>query len=423
MKNKSVLVTGIGQANYILQLYGNIAPKLKEFSFNSINLRKFGDSNVENNAKKIFEENYRYKFSFRNIFQTLKACFTIINTKYFWKDHRISLAEHGWKYIKSGYYLTKNHISSYHYAQFIDKETETDIIHLHFPTHLHALFLKYLQKDYEIIVTYWGSDIYRITTWKDHEIQNSSLNDVKIITVATPEMQFALLTRFGFELKPKIRNARFIHNNAFYERADLFMQDKEWVSGFKNELKISPNKIIILFGHNAFEQNNHVHFLKCLKSLPNHVLKKFHIIFPFAYGDKSGKYEEKLRNITKTIDCEFTYLTKFLGWRELAKLKVMSDVYIHGPTTDGLSAFLTEYFYTNNLAIVGDWLPYKTFSNLGLAYIPFRNFQDLSNVLMELEEKLLTMHEFTRENHKIVSENFSINRISEEWVSIFKEIS
>ncbi|MBI6119765.1 glycosyltransferase family 4 protein [Salegentibacter maritimus] len=423
LKNKNVLVTGIGQANYILQLYGNIVKKCPDFSFNILNLENFGNETTKERAEKIFDKNYYKKPNLKNFFTLLKAVPSVLSNSYFWKDLRIFRVEKGSLISNDGLRLILRHVNAFYYAKFIDDSTNTDIIHLHFPKHIFALFLKYLTKDYEVIVTYWGSDIYRIDSWKDHEIQNSSLNNVDLITAATPEMEFAILSRFGFQLKNKLRNKRFIHNNKFYEVADILMKNRNWIIDFKKRYNIKKEKIVLLFGHNAHIENNHLEFLEILKGLPRNIVSDFHIIFPFSYGDNSGDYQEQLREITKTIECDFIFLTDFLGWEDLAKLKIISDVYIHAPITDGLSAFLTEFFYTNNLAIVGSWLPYNTFLNFGVDYLKFDDFDSLGRILIDLKQLIEDKDEIAGANNKIVAENFSVEKISEEWVSLFKELT
>ena len=421
MKRKNVLVSGIGQTNYLFQLYGNIAPRLEQFCFNSINLKKFGDSDIENRAKQIFEENYRYKFKFHDIFQILESCFAIISTKYFWKDHRISIAEIGWKHLKYAYYLSKKHISAYHYAKFIDKETKTDIIHLHYPSHGNNLFLGYLNRNYILIQTFWGSDIYRIKSWLTHEIQKETLKKTDIITTATPEMKFAVEIRYGFELSEKIRKVKFIHDNRYYEVADKLLREKNWIPEFEKSLNIKEGNIIILYGHNGHEQNNHIKFIHQLKSLPANILLNFHVIFPLSYGP-SNTYINKIKESTVDIACKFTFLTDFMEWDYLAKLKIYSDVYIHAPTTDGLSAFLTEFLYTNNLAIVGNWLPYKAFTDINLSYLEFERFDDLKEILIDLPNHISNFKNHKGINRSIVSENFSVKKISDDWLNIYNEL-
>ena len=421
---KKVLITGTGQANYILQLYENIAPELSRFSFSSINLKGFGNLNVHERAEKIFKYNYQFGFPSLNLGSLLKGIIHLSASAYFWKDHRIHFAEKGLlNYLAHSYRLTKQHLHAYSFARFIDGETSTDIIHFHFLNHKHGLFINYLQKDYKIIYTYWGSDIFRISKWKDHEIQKTILPKGNLITAATPEMQFAIQNRFGFNLLDKFRTARFIHDETFYNVAEQLLEgDKKWKADFKEKLNIAEDKLVILYGHNAVEENNHLKFIEILKEIPEEIIEKFHVVFPLSYGYRTMDHINYIKKQCSNLNTGFTYIEKFLDWEMMAKLKIISDVYIHAPTTDGLSAFLTEFFYTNNLAIVGSWLPYKTFKNYGLEYVEFNDFSDLKEILKDIEQYLSIYKPKVAQNRNLIIQNFSISEIQKNWLDIYSEL-
>ncbi len=419
---KNILVTGIGQTNYLFQLYGNIVPKLQQFNFNSVNLKGFENQDIKNEAEQIFNLNYQYNYDSIPISKILKGFFMLISNPYFWKDHSIMFVELGWKYFEESLFLTKKHLHAYYFARFIDQTTKSYIIHHHFLNHKQGLFLKYLTKNYKIIETYWGSDLFRIANWQDHEIQNEILPLGDIITVATPEMKFGVLSRFGDGFSEKIRIIRFIHEEKFYEQANHFLKFNSWQKDFKIELNIPENKIIILYGHNAFKENNHVKFIEVLKKLPPEIISKFHIIFPLTYGNPKNDHIEWIKENTSEIDTEFTFIEKFMDWEMLAKIKIISDVYIHAPTTDGLSAYLTEYFYTNNLAIVGDWLPYKTFTDMEIKYLEFEDFSALKDILINLPFHIETFKNIKNKNKEIVIDKFSVDKTAVKWENIFKEI-
>ena len=109
-----------------------------------------------------------------------------------------------------------------------------------------------------------------------------------------------------------------------------------------------------------------------------------------------------------------------MEWEIMAKLKIVSHVYIHAPTTDGLSAFLTEFLYTNNLALVGGWLPYKTFTERKLEYLEFSDFANLVNKLRNISRYI---SEFKRiDNKKIINNHFSVEKVKKEWINVFEEL-
>lgn len=419
---RNILVTGIGQTNYLFQLYSNIAPKLEQFNFNSVNLKGLEILEIKNNAEQIFNHNYQYNYDSIPTFKALKGLLILIRNPYFWKDHKIMFAELGWNYFKKSLFLTKKHLHAYYYARFIDQSTESEIIHHHFLNHKQGLFLKYLTKKYKIIGTYWGSDLFRVANWQEHEIQKEILALGNIITLATPEMKFSVLSRFGDDFSKKIRIVRFILEKKFYEQSNYLLKYDNWQVNYKARLNIPEKKIIIVYGHNAHKENNHLKFIAVLKKLPIDILSSFHIIFPLTYGNPKKDHINLIKEKTTKIASSFTFIEEFMDWEMLAKLKIISDVYIHAPTTDGLSAYLTECFYTNNLTIVGDWLPYKTFTDMGLKYLEFQDFDSLKHVLMDLSTHISTFKNYNEINRNIVAENFLTEKTSNKWLGIFKKL-
>lgn len=416
MKRKNVLVTGIGQVNYILQLYSQIGPESPNYCFNSLNLRSFGNIHKEK-AKETFFENFEYEFNFSNFIHIIQSLWGVSTDRYFWKHHRIIFSEKGLRFLSRIIPVFKEHIKAYQLAKFIDEKTATDVIHLHFPKQEYALFINYLKKEYQIIITYWGSDIFRINNRMDHEIQEHIIPLSTFITVATPEIKFALITRYGSGFEDKIKIARFINDWSFYELADKFMQDSSWESAYLKKNEIPENKKIILFGHNAFKENNHLKFLDSLKLIPSEIMEGFHIIFPLTYP-ADDDYVKNIEHYAKDIPTTFSCLTEFMDWEDMVKLKLVSNIYIHAPITDGLSAFLTEFFYTNNLAIVGSWLPYKTFLKYNIKYLEFDNFDELIAILQNLSNYSVN----TSLNKDIVEENFKSSIIAKEWLKVFNEL-
>ncbi|MUP46853.1 hypothetical protein E0K83_14000 [Gramella sp. BOM4] len=416
MKKKNVLVTGIGQVNYILQLYSQIISELPEYRFNSLNLRSFGNIDKEK-AKGTFFENFDFDFDFSNLVETIRSILSISFDNYFQKHLRVLFSENGFRFISRVIPAFKEHIKAYQIAKFIDCKTDTDVIHLHFPKQEYALFINYLNRKYQIIFTYWGSDIFRINNRMDHEIQAHLLPTSTLITVATPEMKFALITRYGSGFEDKIRIARFIHDWTFYELAHDFMQDLQWKESYLNINNFPGDKKIILFGHNAFRENNHLKFLESLQSIPPEIIKYYHIIFSLTYPSDL-EYIEKVKSIAGEIPTTFSYLTDFMSWEDMVKLKIVSDIYIHAPTTDGLSAFLTEFLYTNNLALVGSWLPYKTFLKYKIKYLEFDDFEELSKILQNLNSYSVN----TTLNKDNIEHNFNSSVIADEWLKVFNEL-
>ncbi len=424
MEKKNVLVAGIGQPNYLFQLYSQITPKLPKLSFSSINLRDLDKDEIRTEAEVIFKHNHEYYPEKVNKLWLFRFIPAIISSRYFWKDQRILFANQGVNFFKFSLSLAFQHLKAKSFACFIEEKTNTDIIHLHFPSHKYLLFLKYINVNYKIIYTFWGSDIYRIRQWRTHEIQKELLYQSDLITCTTPEMRFNILCRYGFNLFSKIKVVQFLHQEQYYRIVDNLLLEDQWREPFRKKFFFPKEKELILFGHNAHFENNHISFLEVLSELPENILQKYHFIFPMTYGgDKNGAYINEIRNKAQEININFSILEDYMDWSSIAKLKILCNYYIHAPITDGLSAFLTEYFYTNNMAIVADWLPYKTFDDYGLSYAKFSSFPDLKEILLRLPIEKKRIGDNLLKNKKIIEIKYNLDHMAKKWIEIFNELN
>ncbi|MGQ1943645.1 hypothetical protein [Ornithobacterium rhinotracheale] len=408
MKRK-VYISGIGQTNYIFQLYDKIYSSLKEsIIFNSLDL----------NTKSTFEQEKADHIFEKNIKSQNKRNYSIIILlifyKYIWNDLILNFIENGicFRKIKD---IVSVHIKNYTqaklYSKFLKKD---DVLHLHFPNTFHCGFVRYLNqsKKNNLIVSFWGSDIYRCSNLIDKNFQSKLLNEAKYITVSTPEMRFNILTRYGFKLINKISILKFILQEDFYKIADSTAITETEIINYKQKNQIPIDKKIIVFGHNGNSNNNHLQFINAIKSeLPNS-LKDYHIIFPFAYGD-NGKNEKAVKEVIEKSE-KFTILKHYMDAKELVYLKTITNLYIHTPTTDGLSAYLTEYFYLNKTCIVADWLPYDAFMNAGIQYLSMNGFDNLGSLIIESENKSFI-------NKDNIKNNFLAKSIAPLWVNFYKK--
>jgi hypothetical protein len=85
-------------------------------------------------------------------------------------------------------------------------------------------------------------------------------------------------------------------------------------------------------------------------------------------------------------------LKKRLTDTELAKTKIVSDITINLQTTDAMASSVKEAFASFNVVIIGDWLPYDVYKDLGIYFI--------SCGLDKLEEQFLKVMQNMAEEKK-----------------------
>lgn len=407
---KKVLIAGIGQTNFLFQLYEPVATELKgEFDFSTFNLN-YKSENEKKIADAIFIKNFQER-STNN--RRLKSAFFfhVLFSRFFWLD--LKLLELNELTFWSLNDLFTSHAKAIKEARYIKKNIVYDILHIHFPTNYHSGFTKYLDNKGKLILSFWGSDIYRDNNFSTINHQKNALKLASQITVTTPEMQFVLLAKFNFNLKSKTHILKFISQEAYFLASNK--KDNHNSENFKIENNIPLDRKIIVFGHNASTHNNHLDFIKNVSLISKQALEKIHFVFPLSYGESEAGYIAEIKNKTKHLSC--TYLEEFLEVNTLVQLKKLTNMYVHAPTTDGLSSYLTEYFYENVSCLVGSWLPYKTFKELGIGYNEFSDFDSITTMLPQL---LLNNTVFN--NRDIVQNNFRASALKEDWKFFYRSL-
>ena len=92
---------------------------------------------------------------------------------------------------------------------FHSKFSEFDIINIHF---LRPDFLKqidFTSSKHRIFLSFWGSDLFQLSGVENYSKQLNAFNRADIISLHHPEMEQVFLSKFGKNLKHKVRKTIF----------------------------------------------------------------------------------------------------------------------------------------------------------------------------------------------------------------------
>src|SRR5690606_32383906 len=128
---------------------------------------------------------------------------------------------------------------------------------------------------------------------------------------------------------------------------------------------------------------NHLEIIHQLASLPESNKKELKFVFLMTYANKDKiNYAKQIAIACEVAGLNFHLITDFLTPKNLALLKLSTDVFIHLPESDAMSGTLLEAAYAGNKVITGSWLPYKKFKQCGMIYQEINNFNQLPAELM-----------------------------------------
>lgn len=276
----------------------------------------------------------------------------------------------------------------------------------------------------KIICSFWGSDLLRTADNFNHFVVAKALQRADVITVQSVELREIVLAKYGRGLKGKIRLAQFALSQDTFAAIDEVLGNKALANGFCLANSIAYNKTKIVIGHNASEYNNHIQIIEALDALQHK--DELFVIVPFAYGiaqNERQAYRLTIENALKKAALPGVILDNYLTGQQLALLRSVTDILIHMPESDALSAALTETAYAGGLILTGSWLPYSPFKNAGMQLWYASAFTDVAAQIQKmLDESDECKSVASDRNRQAVANHFFSVVTTKGWITILDEL-
>jgi hypothetical protein len=256
-----------------------------------------------------------------------------------------------------------------------------DVVSIHYCS-LQNLILAWLLPKTRIVLSFWGSDLFRtsgpaLAFWGPKALARAAR-----IQVCTPEMGDVILSKYGREFHPKLRYALFLPDAALIDSIDRLRSDQAAQEALRRQLGVEPGKILVTVGHNGMEDNNH---LRILESIEQGMADTSQLVFvlPLTYMLTEG-YLERLVDFKRRSRLRLILLTEYLKADELALFRLVSQIMIMMPTSDAMSAAFTETLYGGNIGIAAAWLPYGKLRREEVFCLTLEAFQELAPALQRI---------------------------------------
>jgi len=418
MNKKKILVLGIGQSNFLNQLYGDVLLKDNQYIFD---IDKFYDvSKGQVDANSPFQKKYNFdniKFSF---FQRLYNFMSFSLKSFFWeifffelsqKVHPFIIIDLLRQYARASQIVNKYIIPQNHH-----------IYHFHFCTPEYLMYIHFLPLNSKSICSFWGSDLMRITGVSNVFYVSRALRKTTQITLQSQELAQILLFKYGREFENKILINQFTINTDIYDFINEFVSDSGAIDAFKNKYSIPTDKIVIAVSHNAFIANNHFDILESLVSLENKYKNNCVFIMPLGYGGNDKYINEIKIYCNNHKDLKTQILTDFFDPKNTALLRLSTDLMIQMPISDALSGAMTEVLYAGNAVLSGSWLPYGILKNNELPLIEASNFNQLPKLVADFCDNFNEVKEVNKNNANKIKNFLFPDTTSKQWLSLFNSM-
>lgn len=259
----------------------------------------------------------------------------------------------------------------------IAKDQKYNVINIHYPEAqlFHVIrFLKTISQN--IVISPWGSDVYRAPK-KDYWKLKCLYNSAAFITIIN--------NRFGHDVCEifNIPSSKVTSLSMASSTIDFFITNKITLSVEKaKEMVGVRDKFVITIGYNSQKAQNHIHIIRAISSIKDHLPKNLILLFPLTYGIDNG-YVDEIKAEVKKTNMDAVYFQHFLSLKELLELRKSTDVFIHMQQTDANNSSIKEYLYLDKIVINASWLSYEQIERFSPKnYLIADNFNVLPNVII-----------------------------------------
>ena len=296
------------------------------------------------------------------------------------------------------------------------KQNQYILVNFHFLPYNINEYVQIIKKEALCcMLTPLGSDVLRLH--KKYE------NGMKQAFRSADYISFRAKSGFGIDLidKYNIEYSRIVELGYGSETISSILELKD--SADKNELlrdfNIVPDSYIIGCGYNAYVEQRHELMLEALAKIKYRLPSNYLIILPLTYGDHSGERIAKLEKMAKDLGLNCKVFDKYLTSTEVAKLRLITDLFIHIQTTDACNGSLQEYLIAGSTCINGAWLKYPLLETDGYPYHIVNDIVSLSAVILKAKNERIPLSDSAK--NEIIMNSWN-NRIKE-WNNFYNKVA
>lgn len=296
---------------------------------------------------------------------------------------------------------------------------EYDLIHIHL-LDWQSLLFKRIYNEKKLIVTFWGSDLYRLPRSKIYKfLQKSILKKADFITVAHEKMIKEFYKTYNI--------AKPVYVTPFPVPTDFRKIDR--ISGveiekYKEKLG-AKGLIIVTLGYSGDPGKNHKYMIEEVGKIKENLKKKIFAVVPMTYGGSKEYIEMVKEYCNEKLEGKIKYkiLTKKLDEDEVLLLRKATDIFVNVQISDVCSASMQESLYAENVVINGKWLDYSEIQEQGGYFETIESLEEgkLKEKLEYVINNLENLKEKTKVNKAIISNRNDWKKATEAFLKIYKK--
>jgi len=291
-----------------------------------------------------------------------------------------------------------------------------DLYHWHcfIPDNLPALEL--FPPGSKIIVSLWGSDLYRSAGIDDYARQLKACSRATVFTVGSLEMRETFLAKFGREWFDRMRVINYGADNL-----DLIDQARDARERFLAGIGLDPGRIIVVIGHTTSPNNQHLAVIERLRSMDPALLRRIALILPMTYNTVAA-YRNEVESALRRLPVPSRILDEYMPELEVARMWASCDVFVHVPVSDQFSASMCEALYAGSVLVTGAWLPYSRLRVNGVHHHAMERVDQVADVLASVVNDLPAEKEKAAKTAPLLREMMAWDSVMPRWVALYNEL-
>ncbi|MCR9172971.1 MAG: glycosyltransferase [bacterium] len=290
--------------------------------------------------------------------------------------------------------------------------TSADILDIHFVEAAYSKYIPNLGKKY--ICTLFGSDLYRT--------EESVKNEQRILFDTCDRILLSKNMIPYFEEHFGNKSEKYILNQYGSARIDTVYEALKTLNKSKTQEKwnIPAGKTVITIGYNGKQEQQHVKVIQELSNLTKEAKSGLFCLLPMTYGG-APEYLQEVANKMNNCGIENSILVNRLSDAEITELRIISDITINTQTTDALASSIKEAMVSGDVLLVGDWLPYEIYEELGVFYRA-TNFESLQSDLGYVLKDVDKLQQESTKNADIIRKFASWEVLIDAWVNDYQKL-
>lgn len=304
--------------------------------------------------------------------------------------------------IRDSYNALKNNTYDLLNIQYVD------------PSYM-RLFLLFPWTFKRMVLSYWGSDLLRAKK-KDLLRIRRIVNKCKGCTFDNEDLYYEHIKVYGKHVKREVVMLPLPILDDIDRNRNVLNNDIITIAG----QEICCKKTCICIGYCGRRQQQHIEVIKQLNKISSDTKNKILILLPMTYSiDSNDSYITEVKKAVVKCGIDYVMFEEFMTDEEVAKLRLVTDAFIHAQTTDAFSGSICEILYAGGMLVNAKWLHYKEFDKYPIKYREFEKFDELPPIIESLVQERKVRND---DNRRIIQSLRAVDNCRNAWVNYYNSI-